>query len=396
MCRQRDSGQKRAMRFLVPISVCLVSAALAGCAGGSSPPTTARAAATTGRAGAASTPRPNPAPPAANPFGSPLTAPHLAKGSDPSVLPGPLLIADRSNDRLLVVDPQGRILWQFPRKGDLRPGQSFPVPDDAFFTPDGKRIIVTEEDVFAVTVIDIATHRIVYRYGKVGVSGSGPNRLWNPDDALMLPNGWIFTPDIKNCRLLLIRPGAHTPARVFGSPAYGCEHDPPRRWGSPNGAFPMRNGNYLVTEINGSWVNELNLAGRVLRSWHPPGVSYPSDSNEVKPGLYVTVGYQSPGVLETFDRRGTLHWRYRPRAGQPQLDHPSLAEPLPNGDFLVTDDYNQRVIVVDPRTNRIVWQYGHTGRAGTAPGYLHQPDGLDLAPPHSLLIRSRATMGLPG
>jgi len=39
-------------------------------------------------------------------FWRPLTGPHLAAGSDPSVLPGPVLIADRSNDRLLVVDPQ--------------------------------------------------------------------------------------------------------------------------------------------------------------------------------------------------------------------------------------------------------------------------------------------------
>ncbi len=157
----------------------------------------------------------------------------------------------------------------------------------------------------------------------------------------------------------------------------------------------MRNGHYLVTEINGSWVDELTLGGHVLHSWHPPGVSYPSDSNEVRPGVYVTVGYTSPGILETFDRRGRLVWRYRPRNGDPQLDHPSLALPLPNGDFLVNDDFNDRVIVVDPRTDRIVWQYGHTRRPGTGPGYLRRPDGVDLAPPYSLLIRSAATTGRP-
>jgi hypothetical protein len=68
---------------------------------------------------------------------------------------------------------------------------------------------------------------------------------------------------------------------------------------------------------------------------------------------------------------------------------------LPNGDILCNDDYNDRVIVVDPATNTIVWQYGHTGQAGTAAGYLNDPDGVDLLPPYSLDVTHAATMGLP-
>lgn len=325
-------------------------------------------------------------------FSHPLTRAHLAPGSDPSVLPGDVLIADRSNNRLLVVDPQGRIVWQFPH-----PGQGgLQIPDDAFFSPDGREIIATEEDVSAVTVIDVATGGIAYRYGQVGVPGSGPNHLSNPDDAMMLPDGSIVLADIKNCRLLVLRPPSHQPAETLGSPVRGCIHDPPRAWGSPNGAFPLQGGGVLVTEINGAWVDALSATGHLLWSTHPPGVYYPSDSNEVRPGLYVTVGWQSPGILETFDRTGRLHWRYQPRPGDPPLDHPSLAEPLPNGDFLVTDDFNNRVIVIDPQTNRIVWQYGHTGVPGSAPGYLSRPDGVDLVPPAALLTRIHASIRLRG
>ncbi len=333
--------------------------------------------------------------PAAHAVFRPLTSPHLAPGSNPSVLPGPLLIADRANNRLLVVNPQGQIVWQFPRPGDLRAGETFNVPDDAFFSPDGTRIVATQEDDFAISVIDVAKRRIVYRYGTPGSPGSGPNQLWNPDDAMLLPGDWILTADIKNCRVLLIKLGAHRPQRVYGDTTQGCTHAPPARWGSPNGAFPMRNGHFLVTEINGDWVDEMTLGGTVIRSWHPPGFSYPSDSNEVKPGLYLSVDYTSPGSVETFDRNGNVVWRYQPRPGDPQLNHPSLAEPLPNGDILLNDDDNNRVIVIDPHTNKIVWQYGHTGQAGSAPGYLSDPDGVDLAPPHSLLIRQRATIGHP-
>ena len=60
---------------------------------------------------------------------------------------------------------------------------------------------------------------------------------------------------------------------------------------------------------------------------------------------------------------------------------------MPNGDILANDDYNHRVIVIDPRHNRIVWQYGHTHIPGRGPGYLSKPDGVDLAPPFSLMYR---------
>lgn len=336
--------------------------------------------------------RPKTESPTARAFSHPLTKARLAPGSDPSALPGDVLIADRSNNRLLVVDPEGRIVWRFPRPG----GGGLPLPDDAFFSPDGRQIVATEEDVDAVSVIDVASQRIVWQYGHVGRPGSGLDEVSNPDDAMLLPNGSIVLADIKNCRLLLLRPPSHRPLQALGSPVEGCVHDPPRAWGSPNGAFPLRGGGALVTEINGDWVDALSPAGHVLWSTHPPGVSYPSDSNEVRPGLFLTVGWQSPGVLETFDRRGRLHWRYRPRRGAPPLDHPSLALPLQNGDILLNDDFNDRVIVIDPRTNRVVWQYGYTGVPGRAPGYLSRPDGVDLVPPAALLTRIHASIRLGG
>ncbi len=99
---------------------------------------------------------------------------HLAPHSDPGALPGDVLIADHRNNRLIIVDPQGRIRWQFPRPGDLARGQTFLVPDDAFFSPDGKYIIATQEDDQVISVINVAAHRIVYRYGTPGVPGPAP------------------------------------------------------------------------------------------------------------------------------------------------------------------------------------------------------------------------------
>lgn len=323
----------------------------------------------------------------------PLTSPHLAPGSNPSVLPGPILIADRSNNRLIVVNPKGQIVWQFPRPGDLAPGQTFLIPDDAFFTPDGKYIIATEEDNFVISVISIAQHKIIYRYGTPGQEGMGPNQLWNPDDAMMLPDGYILSPDIKNCRILLLKPGDMSPVHIFGMSTNACLHDPPYRFGSPNGAFPMTNGHYAVTEINGDWVNEMGINGTIYQSFHAPGILYPSDTNEVRPGVFLTADYSKPGTVEEFTSSGQVLWRYSPSGAQ-ALNQPSLALPLPNGDVVLNDDKNNRVIVVDPKTDKVVWQYG-TGIAGSAPGQLSNPDGIDLAPPYSLLVTHAATMGIP-
>lgn len=319
---------------------------------------------------------------------------YLRPGSDPSVLPGPVLIADKANSRLLIVDPHGRIRWRFPRPGDLAPHQSFRIPDDAFFTDNGRQIVATQEDDSVISVIDVARHRLVHHYGHPGVPGSAAGFVHNPDDALMLPDRYLLTADIKNCRLLLIPPKLRAPSHIFGRTG-DCVHNPPASFGSPNGAFPMRNGDYLVTEINGDWVDALSLTGKVRWSVHPPGVAYPSDSNQVGKNRYLTVDYSTPGQVLEFNRAGKTLWRYHPRNRAAALDHPSLALPLPNGDVLLNDDYNDRVIVIDPRTNRIVWQYGHKAVPGTRPGYLHIPDGVDLLPPYSLVVTHRSTMGQP-
>lgn len=336
--------------------------------------------------------------PFASPAGRTLApGPNLAAGSNPAVLPGDVLIADEGNDRLLVVDPAGKIVWRFPLPGDLAPSTSFTSPDDAFFTPNGKDILATEENDQVVSLVDVARRRLLWRYGRPGVPGSAPNELSNPDDAMMLPGGSVLIADIKNCSLLIVRAGAHTPGERLGIQDTYCLHEPPYRFGSPNGAFPLTDGNYLVTEINGDWADEMTLSGKVLWSTHPPGVAYPSDTNEISPGRYLTVDYSTPGQIVEFDQSGRLLWRYGPTSGPGMLRTPSLCEPIPtNGDILCNDDGNDRVIVVDPRTNAIVWQYGHTGVAGSGPGYLSGPDGVDLAPPYSLLVRHGPTMGRPG
>lgn len=62
------------------------------------------------------------------------------------------------------------------------------------------------------------------------------------------------------------------------------------------------------------------------------------------------------------------------------LDHPSLAAMLPNGTICPNDDYNQRVVIINPKTIKIVWQYGHLGRPGKNPRLPQHPTASATSP----------------
>ena len=302
---------------------------------------------------------------------------HAAAGGPPKLfrgaLPGDLLIADRGNNRILMVDPSGRIVWRYPS----RPGQRHLFfDDDTFFGDHGRKIISNQEDDHSIVEISYPSGRIVWQYGHPGVRGSAPGYLNTPDDAYLLRNGLIIVADAYNCRVLEIR--GHRVVRSIGNGV--CAHNPPTSLGAVNGDTPLPGGHILVSEINGSYIDEFTLGGRLVRVYHAP-VSYPSDPQLTRNGNIILADYSRPGGVVILSRRtGAVLWTYRPASGPGMLDHPSLAAMLPNGDVIVGDDFNDRIVVIDPHTKRIVWQYGHTAVGGTAPGYLHIPDGFDFVP----------------
>ena len=292
-----------------------------------------------------------------------------------SPLPGYLMIADRDNNRIIVVSPGKRVVWRFPGPGDLRRGQTFAGPDDAFVTP-GDRMIITNEE-FSDTIARISLNRrprIVWEYGHQGAQGSANGYLDHPDDAYLLPNGLTSVADIINCRVLWLN-RAKKIVRAIGSSG-GCAHDPPRALLQPNGDTPLSDGGVLVTEIGG-WVDRFDRHGRLKWSLKTP-TSYPSDAQLLPNGDVLVAGFNTPGRIDILNPKGRVTWSYHPPSGPGALDRPSLAVMLPGGRIGVTDDWNHRVVLIDIRTRRIVWSYGHRGVAGSGAGYLNKPDGLDL------------------
>jgi hypothetical protein len=291
---------------------------------------------------------------------------------------GRLLIADRGNNRLLLVDSAKRILWRYPSKGRPAPPGGFYFPDDAFFTNGGTGLISNQEDNNTIVRIAFPSGKVTFQYGHPRTAGSRPGYLNQPDDAYLLKDGTITVADAQNCRILFIKPNG-TPQSQIGTSGQ-CTHDPPRSINYPNGDTPLANGDFLVSEVNGSYVDEFTRSGKLVWSAKLP-ISYPSDPQQLGPNLYMVADYAKPGGVYEFNRAGKILWSYHPKSGPEMLDHPSLAERLPNGLIGANDDYRHRVVLIDPKKRRIVWQYGHTDHAGRRPGYLKIPDGFDLLGP---------------
>jgi DNA-binding beta-propeller fold protein YncE len=295
-----------------------------------------------------------------------------------SPLPGYLMIADRENNRIIVVGPTKQIVWRFPAPHGPGAGNTFLGPDDAFISPDQQYVSTNQEFSETVAIISLSrTPRIVWHYGHQGEPGSGSGYLAHPDDAYLLPNGLLSIADIINCRVIWLD-RAKRISRTLGT-AGDCEHKPPRALSSPNGDTPLPDGGVLVTEIGG-WVDRFDRGGRLLWSIKTP-TDYPSDAQLLPEGNVLVAAYNTPGRIDIIDPRTRRSlWTYGPTSGPGSLDRPSLAVALPSGNIAATDDWDQRVVVIDRATKRIIWQYGHDHIAGSSPGYLNKPDGLDLLP----------------
>ena len=289
-------------------------------------------------------------------------------------LPYPIVIADRRNNRLIEVAPNKQVIWEF----DSSNLKVYRGNDDVFFSPDGKKLMVNEEDNYDIHIIDYDKRALEWTYGASDTRGSGPGLFNYPDDAHLLADGTILTADIRNCRIQFIDSKTNKVIQQWGQPGK-CRHDPPRFLDLPNGSTPLDNGDVMITEIRGSMISRVSRDGKLIWSVPAPHVRYPSDAYPTKDGEVIVADFSKPGRVVIFDPKShKISWEYFVKNGEGMLDHPSLAMELPNGDVILNDDYRHRVLVLDRQTKAIIWQYGVTDKAGYKPNYLSNPDGLDI------------------
>jgi len=286
-------------------------------------------------------------------------------------LPYPILIA--GGGHLLEVTPTNQVVWQYPPAGPAS-GSAAGAPlavTDAFFAPNGGSVVATAEHQGVVARIDYYAKRIGWRFGVAGQPGGDATHLDYPDDAHALPSGNVMVADIRNCRILTLAPAGAVLAS-WGAPQAGyCKTDLGKgTFGYPNGDAPQADGSVLVSFSADDHIALLSSAGKVLWDMTAPNLygGFVSDAQLLPGGDILVCGYGNPGSVVRFNRHGVV-WHYFASSGAGALSDPTTALVLPGGDVLVADSGHNRVVVVDPGTNQIVWQYA-TG--------LQDPEGIDI------------------
>src|SRR6266849_829707 len=90
------------------------------------------------------------------------------------------------------------------------------------------------------------------------------------------------------------------------------------------------------------------------------------------------------------DQGGNIVWQYGQFGvtgfGPNQLNTPVQNTFLPNGNVLITDQGNERIIEVRMTDHAIVWQYGQNGVIGKGPNQLSNPNAAELLANGHILI----------
>ncbi len=287
----------------------------------------------------------------------------LLRGSATIPFTGAIYIADEAGNRILKVNAKKQVLWV----------AHVPAPDDANPMPHGGPLIVNSDVNQEVYAVSAKTGKIVWHYGHAGVHGSLPGYLYIPEDSYGMPHNQVMITDPGNERAIIVNRNTGQIQWQYGHT--GVEGLLPGYLYWTNNAVPLSNGTTLITDGAAPGlpqrILDVNQAGHIVWTITLPAViHYPSDAMPVGPGLYALADYHTPAGLYVINQKGQIVWSYRVTSGPGKLRHASSINRLPNGNFLVSDDHNDRVVVIDPVTHRIIWQYGTTGISGNGPDHL--------------------------
>ena len=210
------------------------------------------------------------------------SAKRSTKTGPPPPFVGRLLIADRGNNRLLVVNAHKKILWRYPSKTQPGAARGLLLSRRRFLHP-RRHADHLQRGAERAHRPD----RLPLRASCSGpmaiphVAGSEPGYLHEPDDAYLLRDGTVTVADAQNCRLLLIAPTQEDPQARSANPR-AANTNRRRRSALPTATRPCANGNILVSEVNGSYIDEITPAGKLVWSVQLP-IEYPSDPQQLGP-----------------------------------------------------------------------------------------------------------------
>jgi len=312
--------------------------------------------------------------------------------------PGNILIADQFNNRVIEADKSGHIVWSFGLGSNDFSSNSIIGVNDAervgtytlmagMGAPAG---LLSQSPKGApdnrVLVVD-ASGKIIWQYGQFGKTGAGPDLLNNPMQCTFLENNNILIADQGNNRIIEVNfakqiiweyPNIHTSASD--------------RLSNPSAAELLKNGNILISDQGNSRAIEVTRAHKVVNTFSAGGtVSILAFASRLENGHTLLTDSGNARIVEV-DSNDLVVWQYF--TGTNPL---SVAGPLPtravrlsDGDTLISDQFNNRVIKID-QAGHLVASYGLPlvggGTFGNNVGYnLHSTQNGLCAPADAKII----------
>jgi hypothetical protein len=288
---------------------------------------------------------------------------------------GNILIADQFNNRVIEINPAGNIIWSFglgptnfSAKGiigvndaqrvgtlTLMAGTGTPagvIPQ----APDG----VVDNRVLLVDPFG----RIVWQYGQFGQTGSGPNLLNTPVQNTWLPDAHVLITDQANNRIIEVNLEKKIVWQYPGSNTNEAD-----QLNGPNSAELLENGHILIADQGNNRAIEVTRGDHIVRTFTAGGTAnIVAFASRLDNGDTLLTDAGNSRAVEV-DASDNIVWQY-----VTDTDPLSVAAPLPtravrlhNGDTLISDQFNNRVILVNP-AGQIVASYGLPLAGGGAIG----------------------------
>lgn len=294
--------------------------------------------------------------------------------------PGNTLIADQFNNRVIEVDPEGNIVWQFGKgPADFSPASIIGTNDAQRVglltlmagtgTPGGQPEAPNCTDPNGcldnrVLLVNPAG-KIVWQYGQFGVAGNGPNQLSTPVQNTWLPNAHVLITDQGNGRIIEVR---------VRDKKIAWEYD---GLNNPNCAELLQNGHILICDENNNQALEVThtTPSNVIHTYTMAGgmlFSAVAFASRLPNGHTLITDSGNARIVET-DEAGDVFFQYFTNTdsnSNPRCSDGTCTGPLPtravrlrNGNNLISDQYNHRVIEVDAN-GVIVHSFGEIATLG--------------------------------
>jgi hypothetical protein len=285
-----------------------------------------------------------------------------------------ILISDQFNNRVIEIDRTGAIHWHFgngPQDvtaasivgvNDAQPvGRDLVLMAGTGAPPGTEPLCPSGCADNRVVLVDRDGH-IVWQYGSFGVTGSGPNQLNTPVQATYLPSGHVLITDQVNERIIEVN-RHHDIVWQYGQT--GVTGLGPDSLNNPNSAELLENGHLLIADENNNRAIEVTRQHHVVATFTAHGtLSGVAFASRLRDGHTLITDSNNNRIVEV-DAHDAIVWQYvtNLQPGSNPNPLPTRAVRLASGLTLISDQFNDRVIAVN-HAGKIVTSFGNLNKPG--------------------------------